>query len=47
MAGGLTTLYMDTRPQDDTQFIGGAATPRNSFTGAESTRRTFGNNLES
>lgn len=45
MAGGLTTLYMNTRPQDDTQLIGGKA--RNSFTGAESTRRTFGKNFES
>jgi hypothetical protein len=47
MAGGLTTLYMDTRPQDDTQLIGGEATLRNALTGAESTRRTFGNNFES
>lgn len=47
MAGGLTTLYMNIRPQDETQLIGGEATLRNSFTGAESTRRTFGKNFES
>lgn len=47
MADGLTTLYMNARPQDDTQLIGGEATIRNVFTGAESTRRTFGKNFES
>jgi hypothetical protein len=47
MAGGLTTLYMDTRPKDDTQLIGGEPTLGNSLTGAVSTRRTFGNNFES
>lgn len=47
MAGGSTTLYMDTRPKDDTQLIGSEATLRNSLTGAGSTRRTFGNNFES